>query len=89
MHLREYLIVNGIQVKDFAEQIDYSPNHISQVCRNGHKASKKLGRIVERATGGLVTVDEIVNPKSITIVTTYEAKKTREARKITTEIALT
>ncbi len=53
--LREYLYRRHIQVKAFAESIDYSPTQLSTVIHKRRKPGKKLARLIEKATNGKIT----------------------------------
>lgn len=65
MELRDYLHQQRITRKAFAESIDYNPSSIRNVLR-GQKPGKKLATAIERATGGLVTIDDVIKPKEMT-----------------------
>lgn len=60
MHLREYLYKKKLKIVEFARQVDYSKDHISLVMKRKHKPSKKLGRIIEKATDGHVKYEDLI-----------------------------
>jgi DNA-binding transcriptional regulator YdaS (Cro superfamily) len=60
MKLKDYLYFEEIMVKDFAKSIDYSPIHISGYLNKRHRLSKKAARMIDHATGGKVTAEEIM-----------------------------
>jgi DNA-binding transcriptional regulator YdaS (Cro superfamily) len=59
--LREYLYRRRIQVKDFAASIDYSPTQVSTVIHRRRKPGKKLARLIEKATNGIITASDLLN----------------------------
>lgn len=42
----------------FAKSIDYNPTYIRQICQGRYEPSDKLKRIIDKATGGIVTWDK-------------------------------
>lgn len=64
MDLREYLFRKRITVKDFAEKIDYSRTHMSEIVNMKRKPTKKLARAIEKATNGEVTVEELLEKEA-------------------------
>lgn len=61
MQLKEYLRLNGLRIKDFAELLGYSRTHMNEVMLGRRKLPKKLSNAIERATNGQVKADEIVS----------------------------
>lgn len=57
MKLKEYLDVNGVSIKEFAEKLDYTRTHISQLVNSKQKPSEKLKRQISKVTKGQVTFD--------------------------------
>lgn len=57
MNLSEYLKENKLNVKEFAEILDYTREHISHVINGKSKPSAKLKRQISKATKGQVTFD--------------------------------
>lgn len=55
MDLREYLFKKRMTAIAFAKSIDYNPTYIRQICQGRYEPSDKLKRIIDKATGGLVT----------------------------------
>lgn len=63
MDLKEYLYIKRTTIKDFAEYMGYSREHMSAVI-NGHlKPSKAMAKAIERATNGEVTAEEVLQRK--------------------------
>ncbi len=63
MELREYLFRNYLTVIDFAKQINHSRTYLSLIV-GGHKIpSRKLAKIIQDATKGEVTAEEILNAR--------------------------
>lgn len=62
MELRDYLHQNRITQVKFAASIDYIPRTIRLVL-SGKRVGKKLARAIEKATGGQVTIDEVIKPE--------------------------
>lgn len=66
MHLKEYLYLQRLTVREFAEILDYSRVHISALANGKSFASPKLVRRIERLTEGKVTKDDIpMKPEDI------------------------
>lgn len=63
MTLREYLKEKKIRLDDFIPLTGYSYSYMSKIYA-GRPGGIGIGYILEKLTGGAVTVDEIVNPKS-------------------------
>lgn len=57
MKLKEYLDINGISIKEFADKLDYTRTHISQLVHSKQKPSEKLKRQISKLTKGQVTFD--------------------------------
>ncbi len=57
MKLKDYLIAHEIAIKDFAEKLDYTRSHISQIVNEKQKPSEKLKRQITKITKGEVTFD--------------------------------
>jgi hypothetical protein len=62
MNLKEYLFRKDLSCSGFARILDCSRQQVAKA-RAGHKVSAKFARQIQRETNGLVTVDEILNPK--------------------------
>jgi len=60
MTLREYLTEKNIMIIDFAKIICYSRQHISGYMSKRYNFSKKSALVIEQATNGLVTKEEIL-----------------------------
>lgn len=61
MKLKLYLVRKRMTIKEFSEAVNYSRNQISGVISGKLNASPKLAKIIEKATGGEVTAQEILN----------------------------
>ena len=60
MQLKLYLIKNRLTIKEFCEMIGYSRNQISGIANGKLKPSIRLARVIENATNGEVTVEELL-----------------------------
>lgn len=61
MDLREYLFRHNMTATEFARRIDYERTYISS-CANGTiQMGKKLARIIEAETNGMVTRQEALD----------------------------
>lgn len=65
MELREYLFRKRITISEFSKQINYTRTHISDIMSRKRKAGKKVAKIIEEATNGIVSAEEVLNPKPI------------------------
>lgn len=61
MQLVDYLHKHKLTRKEFAELIDVHPTHLRSVIVGVYPVSKKMSRLVEKATKGAVTASEIVD----------------------------
>jgi ribosome-binding protein aMBF1 (putative translation factor) len=61
MRLRIYLFTKGMTIADFAKSIDFQPRYISAIGRGACKAGKKVARVIEKATNGVVTAQEVLS----------------------------
>ena len=59
MKLKEYLIKEKLAPDEFAEKVKLSANTI-RACKRGVRVSFKSARKIEKATGGLVTIEELI-----------------------------
>jgi len=64
MDLREYLFKKRMSVSDFAKKINFARTYISGIISGANKPSKKLAKIIEEATNGEVTAEELLSSKS-------------------------
>lgn len=60
MNLRDYLHFKRISVTDFAKKIKFTRVHISKVVNETRKPGKHLADIIETATNGEVTAEELL-----------------------------
>lgn len=61
MRLRIYLFTKGITIAEFAKMIDFQARYISAIGRGACKAGKKVARVIEKATNGAVTAQEVLS----------------------------
>lgn len=59
--LKLYLCCMGLNAKEFALSIDFTPTMISGYLLGKRRLSKKSARLIELATGGAITKEEILN----------------------------
>lgn len=60
MNLREYLFRERLTKKAFAKKINYSPVTLSLYVSGKIRLSKRLADIIEKASDGKVTAEEIL-----------------------------
>jgi len=60
MQLKVYLVQNRLTIKEFSEMIGYSRNQISGIANEKLKPSLRLAKLIEQATNGQVTVEELL-----------------------------
>lgn len=60
MELKLYLVKNRITIKEFCERIGYSRNQISGIANGKLKPSMRLAKVIEEATGGEVTIEDLM-----------------------------
>ena len=58
MELREYLFRHRITALEFAAQIDYNYSYLVQITTGNRKPGKKMQKVIERETGGLVKAED-------------------------------
>ena len=63
MDLREYLFKKNMTVTQFARKIDYGRTHINQVVLKRRRVSKKLARLIAKATEGFVQREDLIVPE--------------------------
>jgi len=61
MNLKEYLYQKNINLEEFSRQVNYDKNYLSNIACGSKKPGIKLARIISKATGGSVTIDELLN----------------------------
>lgn len=61
MDLKTYLELKRILLKDFAEIIGVSPATISNYLNWHRKPTLEIGRRIEKATKGKVTIDDLLS----------------------------
>jgi hypothetical protein len=62
MHLKEWMFKRQITAIEIAKQLDCSRQQITAI-RAGKKPSKWFAKALEEFTQGMVTKEEILNPK--------------------------
>lgn len=60
MQLKLYLVKNRLTIKEFSDMIGYSRNQISGIANEKLKPSLRLAKVIENATNGEVTVEELM-----------------------------
>lgn len=60
MDLKTYLLDKNRT--EFAEKIGTTVNYINNLCQNPQQAGKKIAISIEQATGGAVTLRELLFP---------------------------
>lgn len=58
--LKMYLLINNMTMTAFCEQINYDLTYISKIAKGKRKPGIKLAKIIENATGGQVTVEDLL-----------------------------
>ncbi len=61
MYLTEYLNLNKIKRKDFADKLNISYNHLNVVLSANKKPGEKLCKAVKKETRGEVTIDDLLS----------------------------
>lgn len=64
MRLDEYLFYEKKTITDFAKELLITRNYLNLIVLGYSKPSKRLARDIEKATGGKVTVEELLKPKN-------------------------
>ena len=60
MKLKDYLYYNEISIQDFADNLEYSRTHLSQIVNGQSNPSKRLAKAIELQTKGQVTAKELL-----------------------------
>ena len=63
MKLKWWIFKNKICQQDFAETVPISGTYLTQIKQERVKPSIKTAKYISIATGGVVTVDELINPE--------------------------
>lgn len=63
MKLKDYLYHHGISIQDFADKLEYSRTHLSQIVNGQSNPSKRLAKSIERETSGEVKVEDLIKEK--------------------------
>jgi hypothetical protein len=58
MKLRQYFKSTGIKISWFADQIEYSRSHLSNIMAGRHKPLPRLMKLIEKMTNGKVTAKD-------------------------------
>lgn len=65
MDLRTYLFNHRIKVASFARRINFSAVHLLKIVNGERRPSMKLAKIIEKETGGEVTVSDLLRDKEL------------------------
>lgn len=60
MNLRDYLHFNYLSVQEFADKIGYRREYVGKISNRRIIPSKRLAAIIEKATDGKVTVEDLM-----------------------------
>jgi transcriptional regulator with XRE-family HTH domain len=64
MKLKDYLYHNRISIQDFADRLEYSRTHLSQIVNGQSFPSKRLAKAIEQATAGKVKAEDLLKEKN-------------------------
>lgn len=65
MNLKEFLFYSNMSAAKFARSADLTPSYISEIIRGNARPTAKTLRVIERATGGVVTTENVCKPTTI------------------------
>ncbi len=65
MNLDQYLRKHKITYTDFAEKIGYGRTYINEIGIGTKNPSKRLAKLIEQATNGEVTAEELLKDKGV------------------------
>lgn len=60
MKLKEYLFFEKKTIKQFAKDTDYSATHMWEIVNEKRIPSKRMAKIIEKATNGEVTIADLI-----------------------------
>jgi DNA-binding transcriptional regulator YdaS (Cro superfamily) len=63
VELREYLFHKRLTLTAFCKHINYDVAYISKIIHGNRKPGRKLAEIIEKATDGEVTAEELLKDK--------------------------
>lgn len=63
MNLRDYLHYKNITLKELAEELMISPNHLGAIKRGEANASKQLAKMIQMVTKGEVDTKGLLDQK--------------------------
>lgn len=63
MKLLDWLELNELSIKDFAEALGYTRSHISCVIHGHRKATADMAKAIEIATQGKITRQQMLYPE--------------------------
>lgn len=78
MKLGKYLKKQGITQKKFAEMVDVARPLITQIIGGTKNPSLLLAKRIEKASNGMVTTDDLVNPSAPSRLKSKKKKKISE-----------
>lgn len=58
--LKIYLVKNNMTLTAFCEKINYDITYISKIAKGRRKPGIKLAKIIQEATGGEVTIEDLM-----------------------------
>lgn len=61
MELKLYLVKNRLTINEFSEMLNYSRTHLSAIINGRLSPSKKLAKMIEKATNGEVSIKELLH----------------------------
>lgn len=65
MHaIKKYCRMNKVLIKDLAFNVEVRPVYLSQIIMGRRRPSPDLSLRIEKATGGAVTIKELLFPKN-------------------------
>lgn len=62
MKLLDWLEINGLSIKDFAEGIGYTRGHVSAIIHRHRNATPEIAKRIEIATQGMITREQMLYP---------------------------
>ena len=63
MKLKIWLVSHNKTLTQFCKEINHDITYISKICKEKIKPGRKLAEVIEKATNGDVTAEDLLNPK--------------------------
>lgn len=82
MDLKTYLFTRGITLRQFALMMGLDYNIAHKIMRRISRPRGERAHLISRATGGQVTVDELVNPQNYPVFWSGDGAKKVYQRKL-------